>query len=190
MSLTRVQQLLLAVVLFCIIGALAVGVYGRTVNRGHRSPVYTPPRTLALPPTIIVHVAGEVAEPGLHRLPRGARVEDAVRAARGFTPAADRDVINLAAPVEDGQKILVPRLAPQPDAAASTASDPPMAPINLNAATADQLAELPGIGPELAARIVRHRTQNGPFRSVEALEAVPGIGPKRLAQVRPHVAVR
>jgi competence protein ComEA len=62
--------------------------------------------------------------------------------------------------------------------------------MNLNTATPEQLTELPGIGPELAARIVRYRGQHGPFRSVDALEAVPGIGPKRLAQVRPHVTVR
>lgn len=191
MSLTRVQQLLLAVVILAIVGALAVGVYGRTVGRGAPAPVYTPPRTPPLPPAVIVHVAGEVNRPGLHELPRGARVQDAVQAAGGFTPAADRQAVNLAAPLEDGERIAVPRAAPiLAPATASTTSKPAAGLLNLNTASTDELAELPGIGPGLAGRIVLYRTQNGPFRSIEALEAVPGIGPKRLAQVRPYVTVR
>ncbi len=190
MNLTRVQQSLLAVALLCIIGALAVGVYGRSVRRSTTSPVYTPPRAPSLPPTIVVHVVGAVSTPGLHTLPRGARIQDAVRAAGGFTAAADQQAVNLAAPIDDGQRIEIPELTPRPSTTPSGGSEPRTRLINLNTASAGELAELPGIGPELAARIVGHRLQYGPFRSVDALESVPGIGPKRLAQLRPHVTVR
>ncbi len=190
MSLTRVQQVLLAVVVLCIVGALAVGIYGRTVSRRSSPPTYAPPRAPALPPTIVVHVAGEVGEPGLYTLPRGARVHDAVQAAGGLAPTADQDAVNLAAQLEDGQRVVIPGRASPTPPTASPATGPPAGAIDLNTATPEQLAELPGIGPELAARIVRYRVQHGPFRSVDALEAVPGIGPKRLAQVRPHVTVR
>jgi competence protein ComEA len=189
-SLTRVQQCLLAVVVLCIVGALAAGVYGRTVSRRSSPPTYIPPPAPALPPTIIVHVAGEVGEPGLYTLPRGARVQDAVRAAGGLAANADQDAVNLAAQLEDGQRVFIPGCASPIPPAASPATGPPAGQMNLNTATPEQLTELPGIGPELAARIVRYRGQHGPFRSVDALEAVPGIGPKRLAQVRPHVTVR
>lgn len=190
MNLTRVQQTLLAVVLLCIIGALAVGVYGRSVRRSTTHSLYTPPRGPAFPPTIVVHVVGAVSTPGLHTLPRGARVHDAVRAAGGFTAAADQQAVNLAAPVDDGQRIEIPGLTPRPPTTANAGSPPRVRPINLNTAGAEELAELPGIGPELAARVVGHRRQYGPFRSVDALESVPGIGPKRLAQLRPHVTVQ
>ncbi len=63
------------------------------------------------------------------------------------------------------------------------------APININTATAAQLEALDGIGPVLAQRIVAYREQNGPFTTVDDLDAVPGIGPKRLAAIRDRCTV-
>ena len=63
------------------------------------------------------------------------------------------------------------------------------APIDLNTATVEQLDTLDGIGPVIARKIIDHRTQNGPFRSVDELGQVPGIGPKRLAALRARVRV-
>jgi competence ComEA-like helix-hairpin-helix protein len=59
--------------------------------------------------------------------------------------------------------------------------------VNLNAATATELAQLPGLGAATAARIVEHRRSHGDFTSVEGLLDVPGIGPATLELVRPHV---
>ena len=59
--------------------------------------------------------------------------------------------------------------------------------ININAASAEALQSLPGIGPALAARIVADREARGPFRTSEDLLRVPGIGPKRWEQIRPLV---
>jgi competence protein ComEA len=59
--------------------------------------------------------------------------------------------------------------------------------VNLNAATATELSQLPGLGPATAARIVDHRRTHGDFVSVEGLLEVPGIGPATLELVRPHV---
>ncbi len=61
--------------------------------------------------------------------------------------------------------------------------------VDLNRASFEELQALPGVGPTLAARILRHRWVHGPFRSVEELKQVPGIGPKRLERLRPHVYV-
>jgi competence protein ComEA len=58
--------------------------------------------------------------------------------------------------------------------------------IDLDRAGAEDLARLPRIGPALAARIVAHREEYGPFGSLEALDRVPGIGPTLLAGLRPH----
>ncbi|MGY4706356.1 ComEA family DNA-binding protein [Candidatus Bipolaricaulota sp. J31] len=62
-------------------------------------------------------------------------------------------------------------------------------PLNLNSATPEELEELPGIGPELARRIVAYREAHGPFRSVEELLEVPGIGPAILARIRDLVTI-
>lgn len=60
--------------------------------------------------------------------------------------------------------------------------------LNLNAATLDQLENLPGIGPILANRIIEERDRQQGFETLEELLAVPGIGPKRLARIRPLVS--
>jgi competence ComEA-like helix-hairpin-helix protein len=59
--------------------------------------------------------------------------------------------------------------------------------IDVNAADADTLQLLPGIGPNLARRIVEHRQSAGPFATVNALQDVKGIGPKTVERLRPHV---
>lgn len=133
--------------------------------------------------TVMVHVAGAVASPGLYELEAGARVADAVEAAGG--PAADAELaaVNLAREVVDGEQVLVPRAGELAIGAAGSGL------VSLNNATAAQLEELPGIGPVLAERIVKDREVNGPFRSVEDLDRVSGVGPAILANVREHVTV-
>lgn len=141
---------------------------------------------------VIVHVAGLVRTPGLHRLPAGARVADALEAAGGPRHDAWLDGLNLARPLHDGEQLLVPA-APDP-ADGSTGSAPGAAPgaglqsgpgglrpdgrVDLNLATASELETLPGIGPVMAERVVQHREDNGPFTSVGELRDVPGVGEK------------
>jgi competence protein ComEA len=62
-------------------------------------------------------------------------------------------------------------------------------PLNINAATLEQLDELPGLGPATAQKILDYREANGGFGSVEELGRVPGIGDKRLATLREQVRV-
>jgi len=66
---------------------------------------------------------------------------------------------------------------------------PPATPLDLNTATAEQLQQLPGIGPTTAEAIVRFRTKSGPFRRVEDLRAIHGISKKRLEAIRPYITV-
>jgi competence protein ComEA len=144
---------------------------------------------------VTVHVAGAVTCPGVVRVPAGGRVVDAIDAAGGGLPDADLDRLNLAARLVDGQRVAVAKIgAPAPVEAGAPVggSDGPGAesgPLNLNTATAEQLEELPGIGPATAAAIVEHRTRNGPFPSVDALTDVPGIGAAKLAQLQSLVRV-
>jgi competence protein ComEA len=147
---------------------------------------------------VVVHVAGAVAVPGVQRLPTGARVVDAVDAAGGALPDADLARINLAAPLTDGQQIYVLRQGEVPPLvpagpAGGAAGTPGTAAggelVDINRATADQLDELPGVGPATAEAIISHRDQNGPFASVDELIDVRGIGESKLDQLRDLVTV-
>jgi len=141
----------------------------------------------------VVHVAGEVRHPGVYRLGPGTRVQEAVRRAGGPTRRADLNAINLAAKVEDGRQVIVPRRGPvaAPSGGAPTAASGagPAVPVNLNTATPDELGTLDGVGPATAAKILAYRQEHGGFGSVDELDQVPGIGEKRLAALRPHVTV-
>jgi competence protein ComEA len=136
---------------------------------------------------LVVYVVGAVRQPGLYRLPSGARVADAVSRAGGLTRKADPAGVNLAAPVADGQQLVVPaRLSPAV-AAAEGAPVPGSAaagPVQLSVATIEQLDSLPGVGPVTAQKIVDYRSAHGAFRSVDELDEVPGIGPARVEQLR------
>ena len=148
-----------------------------------------PVRPATKPPSeFIVHVVGAVRRPGVYRMGGDTRVIQAVRMAGGPTAAADLSAINLAAPIQDGQQILIPVRAPSGGAAASSGGPAQAAtgPVSLSSATAAQLEALDGIGPALAGRIVAWRTAHG-LRSVDDLLQVPGIGPGRLSALRDHV---
>jgi competence protein ComEA len=149
----------------------------------------------ALPATsrgaeVVVHVAGAVVSPGVYRLSEGARTIDAISAAGGARSDADVARDNLAARLSDGLRVYVPAIgetaAPIVDGSSDAATQ---GPINLNAATADQLDALPGVGPATATAIVAYRREHGPFASVEQLLEVPGIGPSKLAQIRTLIVI-
>ncbi|MFP3992855.1 ComEA family DNA-binding protein, partial [Streptomyces sp. E11-3] len=135
---------------------------------------------------IVVDISGKVREPGVHRLPPGSRVADALRAAGGVRPGTDTSGLNRARHLVDGEQVVVgepPGAAPPaPDAAAPGA--PAGGVISLNSAAEEQLQTLPGIGPVLASKIVAYRTEHGGFRSVEQLREVNGIGDRRFADLR------
>jgi competence protein ComEA len=154
-------------------------------------PAATSATTTAEPPSeVVVDVVGAVATPGLYRLGDGSRVADAIALAGGATRKANLSAVNLAAPLVDGTQIVVPRAGEQasaPSAAGVAGTGSPGAaagPIHLNSASLEELETIPGVGPVTAQRIVDFREQNGPFRSVDELDAVSGIGPKRMEQMR------
>ncbi len=161
-------------------------------------------------------VAGEVVQPGVYRLPPGARIEAAVRAAGGVKAGADPVAVNFAEPLRDGEEIVVPAIGRTPAAHAANANRlprprahrsgrsrapsanraaapsrkaPPLEPVDLNLADAAQLESLPGIGARLAERIVAFREANGPFAALDELLDVNGVGERLLEAIAPYVTV-
>ena len=148
----------------------------------------TPPSaasTSTAGPVVVVDVEGKVPHPGLQTMPAGSRIDDAIRAAGGAAPGLDTTALDLARPLVDGEQLrigLIGAAAPAPDTAAgpATGSRTKRArtgqPLNLNAATAEQLQTVPDIGPAMAQRILDWRTAHGRFESVSQLRQVRGIG--------------
>jgi competence protein ComEA len=135
---------------------------------------------------VVVDVVGAVRRPGLYRLAQGSRIADALIRAGGATGKADLAQVNLAAPLADGEQVVVPRRGAAGVATGAGLASPgaPSAPVQLSTATLEQLDSLPGVGPVTAQKILDYRQKHGAFQSVDELDAVPGIGPKRLDQLR------
>jgi competence protein ComEA len=121
---------------------------------------------------VVVDVVGAVRRPGLYRLREGDRIADAVARAGGVGPKADLTLINLAAPLADGQQVVVPAHGSAASAAAAQGAAA-AGPVHLNTATLEQLDS---------------RQKHGSFASVDELDAVPGIGPARMEQLKDLVA--
>ena len=139
-------------------------------------------------PSIVIHVDGAVAHPGVYTLMGDpVRICDAVDAAGGLTGEADTSTINLAAPIVDGSKVHIP--AEGDEASHSEVGEASGGLVNINAADADALMELPGVGEATARAIIESREQLGPFTSVDDLLRVNGIGEKKLERMRPHACV-
>ena len=206
MALTTTQKLVLGFGVLCVLA----GVFVLSLRA---SPLGREPIRVQLPPpteqqveTIVIYVEGAVNRPGLYNIPKGSRVWDAVQAAGGMGADADGQSINPAEQLRDGQKIIVKRVvtlpaesvpgpepaalpAPQPQQPHATTPEliPPTRTVSINEAPEGELARLPGIGPELAARIVHYRSEHGRFQYLEDLMRIRGIGEARFEQVKPYI---
>jgi competence protein ComEA len=227
-------------VILCIVGAAGVAAVTRAVHPPATSPppvafsqdeAVTPAREPSArvrptaDPGVVVYVAGAVARGGVYHLAARSRAVDAVRAAGGATASGDLVAVNLAAPLADGDEVIVPQKGAADDVVASDGSTPkhhkkhkrhrkrrhkraqiatdsavetadttsmigdaaPAAPIDINAADASELETLPGVGANLAERIVSYREQNGPFAALDDLLDVGGMTQKRLDDIEPFL---
>jgi competence protein ComEA len=144
---------------------------------------------------VVVDVRGAVETAGVYELPPGARVQDAITAAGGLAEVADLSTINLARRVRDGEVVTILELPASGKASPTVASvddasiDASHPRININTATAEELDVLPGVGEVTAARIIAHRDQNGPFRTVDDLIQVEGIADRTIDAFRDMVTI-
>lgn len=137
---------------------------------------------------LVIDVVGKVKRPGIVTLPAGSRVYDAVAEAGGVRGKVDASTLNMARVLTDGEQILVGvEPVAGPPAAGSAVVSGGSARISLGTATLEQLDTLPGIGPVTAQAILDHRSEHGPFTSVDDLLDVKGIGEKTLSDIRDQV---
>jgi competence protein ComEA len=136
-----------------------------------------------------VDVIGAVQQPGVYYLEPAARVVDLVEAAGGLTPDANREQINLASHLKDGQQVHVPRVGEQAQVAEEPAARKTSGELDLNRADAAALAALAGIGPATAEAIVAYRESNGPFKRVEDVQNVKGIGPALFSKIKDQITI-
>jgi len=172
------------------------------VNRALDISENNPTMQIEIPP-VIIHIAGAVKNPGVYQLKPTDRIVDAVKIAGGATEEANLDLVNLAALLEDGQKIIVPYKTYSetgeeintntynPTASVySSSSVSTSAKININTANATMLQSLSGIGPVLSERIIEYRNQNGLFGVIDDIKDVSGIGEKKFEGIKDLICVQ
>ncbi len=162
-----------------LVGLLAAGVILVAGSRPQGNPITLLPTSS--PGMLTVYVSGAVAKPGVYSLPEGSRVGAAIIAAGGLSSGADSESINQAAPLEDGQQVMV--------SGNLDTSHINVGRININSATAVELDSLPGIGPTTAQAIVDYRLQYGPFSFTQDIQKVPGIGPATFDKIKDYITV-
>lgn len=193
----------LGIIIFCALLLAICATVGYRAERSNVKAVYAAPperkRAFAsvAPPTpeeIVVHVVGAVKQPGVYTLKSNSRVLAAVHAAGGFSADADSEGINLASLASDGEQIRVPKkgeMAANPTSGATSRPGKPgkimSGTISLNSATAEELEQLPGIGPATAQKIISFRQTHGAFTSIDQLREVGGIGTKKLERLSPFL---
>lgn len=194
---------------FAVLCGVVFGLLGAGLILLIARPPAGQPVALLPPPSpapVVVHVVGAVLAPGVYTLPAGSRVQDAIRAAGGFSAQADSAAMNLAAPIQDGERLQVAVFSPTATPAApvrapvvsigeengsvNSSATPGLAhPININTATQLELESLPYIGPATAQKIIAYRQAKGPFKKIEDIMNVSGIGQKTFDRIRPYITV-
>lgn len=140
-----------------------------------------------------VYICGEVERPGVYAMEAGERIYQVVERAGGYTRAAAANYLNLAEPVTDGMKLVVPDKSQQellginPEQNSRGAAE--AGKINLNTATKEQLMTLSGIGAARAADIIRYRETHGGFGSIEDIMKVPGIKDAAFQKIKDSIKV-
>lgn len=159
------------------------------------------------PEVVSVYVCGAVNAPGVYELPAGSRLYQAVEAAGGMREDADRNYLNLAMELIDGEKLQVPTkeevqagLAVDTSAGSgqtvgeeqsgSQAGAAAGRLVNINTADAELLMTLPGIGEAKAKSIIDYRTDKGPFGKIEDIMNITGIKQSVYEKIKDAICVK
>ena len=162
-NLTKEEQL----VLLFLLGTFTIGI-GVKLWGG----VFYHPNFSSSMEMVKVKISGAVRKPGWYDLPKGSLVIEGIKRAGGSLPEANIEKLNLALSLKEGEKIWVPGEK-----------------ININKASLEQLIYLPGIGPELAKRIIKYRERNGEFGTILELQSVKGIGEVKFQKIKEKITL-
>ncbi len=163
--------------------------------------------------TLVVHICGAVAAPGVYELPAGSRIIDAVKAGGGFLPEADEACCNLAEAIEDGCQIYIMTktescadgqtekkagIQTSPDGDLQTTdrnvrgnstSALESTLVNINTADVAALMTLPGIGESRAKAIISYRERHGAFAQIEDIMKISGIKEAAFSKIKDKITV-
>lgn len=148
-----------------------------------------PKEEIQLPKEIVVHVSGSVRNSGIVKLSEGARVNDAVERAGGVLREADINKVNLAAILNDGDKVYIPKVGEKYEEVTFTQAVSNQGIININTASLNELDDIPGVGPSTAEKIIEYRKSNGFFKKVEDIKNVSGIGEKKFEKIKKYITI-
>ena len=150
---------------------------------------------------IIVHIAGEVKNPGVFEVCEGDRISNIIELAGGITDTANMGKVNLAYKVSDGQKIYIPSkndVIGQNEILSMDGGENVIvdgdkfnynSKVNINTATQTELESLTGIGPSIAAKIIKYRIDNGRFKTIEEIKNVTGVGEEKYKNIEDEICV-
>lgn len=145
---------------------------------------------------IYVYVCGAVKHPDVYALKPDARVNDVVKKAGGFLEKADKNGVNLAQKVSDGEQIYIPKIGEQAEQRigssmqTQTIASQSDQKIDLNLATKEQLMTLTGIGEAKANAILNYRQEHGKFQTIEELKEIRGIKDGVFQKIKELIIVR
>ena len=149
---------------------------------------------------IIVHVSGEVKNPGIYEFEDGDRVNDAIEKAGGLTENAYKDGINLALKLRDEMKVTIYTLEEYKKLGLDENSSDNFqisglydtkdknGKVSLNRASKEELMTLPGVGPKTADKIIEYREKNK-FESIEDIKNINGIGDKTFERLKDLIQI-
>lgn len=136
---------------------------------------------------VFVYVCGQVNNPGIVELRKGARIFEAIEGAGGITENGNPDAINQAKQVEDGQMIYVPMIGEDYTTEGVVEQGDKL--VNINTAGVSDLTTLPGIGESRANDIISYRDSNGGFHKIEDIMNVPGIKEAAFSRIKDYIKV-
>ena len=145
---------------------------------------------------ITVYISGQVNNPGVVTLESDKRLADAIELLGGTTEDADLNRINMALKIKDEEHYIIPKIGEEISGESlsmnntrEVGNETDSNKININSATIKELEDLPGVGEATANKIVRHRDENGKFKSIEEIKNVNGIGDKKYEDLKELISI-